>query len=52
MHIVENDNNKMDLKNVEWNVMDLFLVAYSRGEFLVLASTVMDFGFYKMREIV
>jgi len=41
----------MDLKNIGWNVMDLFLVVYNWGEFLVIVNTVVDFGFYKMQEI-
>jgi hypothetical protein len=42
----------MDLKNIGWNGMGLVLVTYNRGELLVVANTVMDFGFYKMQEIV
>lgn len=32
MHIVQDDNNKMDLKKMGWNGMDLVLVAQNRGQ--------------------
>jgi len=31
--------------------MNLVLVAHKRGQFLAVVNTVMDFGFYKVREI-
>ena len=52
MHIVQDDNIKKYLKKIGWNGMDLFLVAHNRGESLVVVNTVLDLGFYIMRETV